>query len=118
MQFFLQKILAHWHFYLFFIIMFLSLAAILIKENLFQKLFALSIFQTNIILLFLAVGFNKKAQVPLIEEIAIGDLIIHSLKEYNNPLPHVLMLTAIVVGLATFALGLAILLRHQYDNDL
>lgn len=86
------------------------------KENLLQKLFALSIFQTNIIVFFLALGFNKRSQVPLIEESDLSTGILMDVEKYTNPLPHVLMLTAIVVGLATFALGLAILLRHQRDS--
>jgi multicomponent Na+:H+ antiporter subunit C len=93
--------------------MFLSLLAIFSKPNLFQRLFALSIFQTNIIIFFLSICFNKEAKIPLIDD---SNPLLNPRTLYENPLPQVLMLTAIVVGLSTFALGLSILFKYQIDN--
>jgi multicomponent Na+:H+ antiporter subunit C len=104
----LTNIINYFNFYAFFIILFLSLFGIFIKKDLFQKLIMLSIFQTNIILFFLSVGFNKDSKIPIL------NLSLQNNSNFIvNPLPEVLMLTAIVVGLATFALGLAILLKNQ-----
>ena len=82
--------------------MFLGIINSLTKRALLHKLIALSIFQTAIILLFLTIGFHSNSQPPLI------DFNQEARRDYANPLPHALMLTAIVVGIATFAVGLTI----------
>lgn len=71
-------------------------------SNLVKKLIGLSLFQTSVLLLYVSAG-KVKGGIPPIqgEDPAI----------YSNPLPQVLMLTAIVVGVATLALGLALVVR-------
>jgi multicomponent Na+:H+ antiporter subunit C len=70
--------------------------------NLMKKLIGLAVFQTSVYLLYIAPGKLVGGTVPIIAE---------GFATYSNPLPHVLILTAIVVGVATLALGLAITVR-------
>jgi multicomponent Na+:H+ antiporter subunit C len=79
-----------------------GLYIIVAHGNMIKKLVGLSIFQTSVYLLFISPGKVLGGTAPII---APGfDL-------YSNPLPHVLILTAIVVGVATIALGLALVVR-------
>lgn len=70
--------------------------------NLIKTLVGLGIFQTSVYLLFIAPGKLIGGTAPILDE---------RFKVYSNPLPHVLILTAIVVGVATLALGLALVVR-------
>lgn len=72
------------------------------RGNLVKKLIGLGIFQTSVYLLYIAPGKLIGGTAPILAE---------QFKVYSNPLPHVLILTAIVVGVATLALGLAIVVR-------
>ena len=82
------------------------------KDNLVKKLIGLSIFQTAIILFYVSIGFkNGPATIPILEGghgEPIKDIAAAS---YFNPVPHVLMLTAIVVGVATVGVALAVIQR-------
>ena len=87
------------------IAMFLLVTGIYIviaRGNLVKKLVGLSIFQTSVYLIYISPGKIIGGTAPIV---APG----HEL--YSNPLPHVLILTAIVVGVATIALGLALVVR-------
>ena len=84
------------------ILMVLGLYVVLARGNLIKKLIGLSIFQTSVYLLYVGPGKIIGGTAPIIAE---------GFDVYSNPLPHVLMLTAIVVGVATLALGLAITVR-------
>lgn len=89
----------HW------ITIFLIMAGLYIivsRSNMIKKLVGLSIFQTSVYLLYVSPGKIIGGTAPIISE----DFAV-----YSNPLPHVLILTAIVVGVATLALGLAIVVR-------
>ena len=79
------------------------------RGNLVKKIIGLNIFQTSVFILFISIGKIEGATAPIL----IGDDVL-----YSNPLPHVLILTAIVVGVATTALGLALVVRvHEaYDS--
>ncbi len=72
------------------------------RGNLVKKLVGLGILQTSVYLLYLAPGKIVGGTAPIVSE---------SFSVYSNPLPHVLILTAIVVGVATLALGLALVVR-------
>jgi multicomponent Na+:H+ antiporter subunit C len=72
------------------------------RSNLIKKITGLSIFQVSVFLLYISIGHVDKGAAPIIAE---------GVKLYSNPLPHVLILTAIVVGVATTALGLALVVR-------
>jgi multicomponent Na+:H+ antiporter subunit C len=79
-----------------------GLYILIASANLVKKLVGLSIFQTSVYLLYIAPGKLIGGTAPII---APGFTV------YSNPLPHVLILTAIVVGIATLALGLALVVR-------
>ena len=79
-----------------------GLYIVVASGNLIKKLVGLSIFQTSVYLLYIAPGKLIGGTAPIIAE----GFTVHS-----NPLPHVLILTAIVVGVATLALGLALVVR-------
>ena len=84
------------------ILMVLGLYVVLARGNLIKKLIGLSIFQTSVYLLYVGPGKIIGGTAPIISE---------GFDLYSNPLPQVLMLTAIVMGVATLALGLAITVR-------
>lgn len=79
-----------------------GLYIVIARNNLIKKLVGLSIFQTAVYLLYIAPGKLIGGTAPIV---APGFVT------YSNPLPHVLILTAIVVGIATMALGLALVVR-------
>lgn len=89
----------------YFIIIFLMVSGLYVvvaRGNMIKKLVGLSLFQTSVYLLYLSPGKILGGTPPIIDE---------NFQIYSNPLPHVLILTAIVVGVATLALGLALVLR-------
>ena len=106
------------------IAMFLLVTGIYIviaRGNLVKKLIGLSIFQTSVYLIYISPGKIIGATAPIIAP---------AFELYSNPLPHVLILTAIVVGVATIALGAALVVRiheaygtieeeeiHRQDQD-
>ncbi len=87
------------------ITIFISIAGLYIviaRGNLIKKLIGLGIFQTSVYLLYIAPGKLIGGTAPIVAP---------EFQVYSNPLPHVLILTAIVVGVATLALGLALVVR-------
>lgn len=89
----------------YFVAIFLMVAGLFIviaRSNLIKKLIGLSIFQTSVYILYIAPGKLIGGTAPILSP---------SYTVYSNPLPHVLILTAIVVGVATLALGLALAVR-------
>ena len=79
-----------------------GLLIVLDSRNMLKKLVGLNIFQSAIFLLFITLGKVREGQAPILAE-------EHGI--YSNPLPHVLILTAIVVSVATTAVGLALVSR-------
>lgn len=91
--------------YIFYFILFcLGLYAMMAKNNLFKKIIGMSIFQASIILFYISIGLKNGGNIPILE---VGNGI--NVSDYVNPLPHVLMLTAIVVGVSTLAVSLSLL---------
>jgi multicomponent Na+:H+ antiporter subunit C len=72
------------------------------RHNLVKKIVGLNIFQTSVFILYISMGKVEGGTAPI---------IVPGVEVYSNPLPHVLILTAIVVGVATTALGLALVVR-------
>ena len=72
------------------------------RGNLVKKVAGLSMFQTSVFILYISMGVVTGGTVPIIVEGALS---------YSNPLPHAMILTAIVVGVSTTALGLALVVR-------
>ena len=79
-----------------------GLTILIARRNLLKKLIGLAILQSSVYLLYIAPGKLVGGTAPIIAD---GHAV------YSNPLPHVLILTAIVVGVATLALGLALVVR-------
>ena len=91
--------------YNYWIVAFLMMAGFYIvvaHGNLVKKLVGLNIFQASVFVLYITLGKVTGGTAPIIES---GYTV------YSNPLPHVLILTAIVVGVATFSVGLALVVR-------
>lgn len=85
-----------------FVLMFMGLFIVMARGNLIKKLVGLGIFQTSVYFLYIGPAKLVGGTAPILSD---------AFKVYSNPLPHVLMLTAIVVGVATLALGLALVVR-------
>ena len=100
------------------LLMMVGLYGIIVKKNFMKKIIGMSILQTAIILFFISIGAKKNATIPIIEHghDAIPGVI--QTTHFINPLPHVLMLTAIVVAVATLgvALSLAIRIYKEYNT--
>jgi multicomponent Na+:H+ antiporter subunit C len=91
--------------YNYWIVAFLMMAGFYIvvsQGNLIKKLVGLNIFQASVFIMYITFGKIAGGTAPIVES---GYTV------YSNPLPHVLILTAIVVGVATFAVGLALVVR-------
>ncbi|MCY3768982.1 MAG: cation:proton antiporter subunit C [Gammaproteobacteria bacterium] len=79
-----------------------GLIIVMDSRNLVKKLVGLGIFQSAVFLVFITLGKKSDGNAPILDA---------SVSVYSNPLPHVLILTAIVVGVATTAVGLALVAR-------
>ncbi|RPJ45512.1 MAG: Na+/H+ antiporter subunit C [Betaproteobacteria bacterium] len=93
---------SHYSYWVTILLMIAGLYIVVARRNLIKKLIGLAIFQTSVYLLYIAPGKLIGGTAPIIAE---------GFTVYSNPLPHVLILTAIVVGVATLALGLALVVR-------
>ncbi|RMG43805.1 MAG: NADH-quinone oxidoreductase subunit J [Candidatus Dadabacteria bacterium] len=107
----LETFTARYYYLLVIFLMMLGLWGMISKRNLMKKLIAMTIFQSAIIFFYIASGVKRGAAIPIIEH----DHTKINPDLYHNPLPHVLMLTAIVVGVATLGVALA-LLERIYDR--
>jgi multicomponent Na+:H+ antiporter subunit C len=94
----------HYNFLVFVLLMMLGLYVAIDSRNLVKKLVGLNIFQTAVFIFYLSTGKVDGGTAPIMIEGAV---------RYSNPIPGVLILTAIVVGVATTALGLALVVRIQ-----
>jgi multicomponent Na+:H+ antiporter subunit C len=99
---FLHEIIAHYNHWITVFLMVSGLYIVVARGNMVKKLVGLSLFQTSVYLLYISPGKILGGTPPIISE---------QFEVYSNPLPHVLILTAIVVGVATLALGLALVVR-------
>lgn len=99
------------NYWAYFFIMLTGLYGMAVKRNLVKKMIGLGIFQTSIMLFYVAIGSKEGATIPIL---TAADVAAHGHIDpaaYINPLPHVLMLTAIVVSVATLGVALALLLK-------
>ena len=90
------------NYWAFIFLMMVGFYILISQGNLIKKLVGLNIFQTSVFILYISMGKVRGGTAPILTE---GDPV------YSNPLPHVLILTAIVVGVATLALGLSLVVR-------
>jgi len=115
----LALIVGKYNYWIYIVLMMIGLYAVVVKKNLIKKIIGMNILQTAIILFYVSIGAKKGATIPIIAHAhnGGGEHVIHA-AEYINPLPHVLMLTAIVVAVATLgvALALSIKVYKQYGT--
>jgi multicomponent Na+:H+ antiporter subunit C len=98
--------------------MMVGLYAMMVKKNLIKKIIGMNIFQTAIILFYVSIGAKRGKDIPIILHGQSGDSHAIQASQYINPLPHVLMLTAIVVSVATLGVALALAMKvyRQYNT--
>ena len=100
----MMELLGLYNYWVFAILLMTGLYAVITKANLFKKLIGISIFQSAVFLLYITMDKVDGGTAPIIQADQLDQI-------YSNPLPQVLILTAIVVGIATLALGLALVVR-------
>ncbi|MFC1837858.1 cation:proton antiporter subunit C [Thermodesulfobacteriota bacterium] len=113
----MQALIYHYNYWIYILLMMIGLYAMLAKNNLVKKVIGMSIFQTAIIVFYVSTGAKEHGSIPIIGHghgHGAAEAAINA-AHYANPLPHVLMLTAIVVSVGTLGVALAICLgvyRH------
>lgn len=118
----MEFVLGHYNYWIVVVLMMAGFYTVISRGNLIKKIAGLNIFQVSVFLLYISIGNVQEGTTPIIAP---------GFQHYSNPLPHVLILTAIVVGVATTALGLALIVRiketygtveeddiHLQDNSL
>jgi multicomponent Na+:H+ antiporter subunit C len=98
----MSEVAGHYAYWVTILLMVAGMYILIARGNLLKKLIGLATLQTSVYLLYIAPGKLIGGTAPIVAE---------GFATYSNPLPHVLILTAIVVGVATLALGLAIVVR-------
>lgn len=84
------------------VLMMIGFYVVIAQGNLVKKIFGLNIFQVSVFLFYISMSKVDSGAAPILDD---------RYQSYSNPLPHVLILTAIVVGVATMSLGLALIVR-------
>ena len=95
-------IMSHFNYWIVVVLMMTGFYIVIAHGNLIKKIVGLSIFQTSVFIFYISMAKVDGGTAPILSE---------GISQYSNPLPHVLILTAIVVGIATTALGLALVIR-------
>ena len=98
-----MRVLGLFNYWAVIFLMMVAFYILIARGNLVTKLIGLNIFQTSVFILYISMGKVRGGTAPILIE---GEQIL-----YSNPLPHVLILTAIVVGVATTAVGLSLIVR-------
>ncbi len=101
----MSSALGLFNYWLVIVLMMTGLYVLMAKQNLIKKVIGLNVFQTAVIMFYILLGKVHGGTAPI--------LTGRPDEVYSNPVPHVLMLTAIVVGIATTALALALVVRLQ-----
>ena len=114
----LEFVIGHLNYWLFILLMMTGLYIVVAKGNLVKKIVGLNIFQTSVFMLYISIGKVTGGTAPIFPM----DMKVDPDVVYSNPLPHVLILTAIVVGIATASRGLAFIIftsrrRHTIEED-
>ena len=101
-----MEALGVWNYWVVVLLMMIGLYTVIARDHLVKKLIGLGVFQVSVIMFYVSMGKVTGGTAPIIPDEVPAEGILSS-----NPLPHVLMLTAIVVGVATLAVGLALVVR-------
>jgi multicomponent Na+:H+ antiporter subunit C len=105
-------IIGKYNYWIYITLMMIGFYAMIGKRNLVKKIIGMNIFQTAIILFYVSIACKKEgATLPIIEHAHEHGGHVIEVSSYINPLPHVLMLTAIVVMVATLGVALAVLIK-------
>jgi multicomponent Na+:H+ antiporter subunit C len=104
----MSQILGLYNYWIVILLMMAGLYNVIARGNLIKKLIGLNIFQTSVFLLYISMGKVEGGTAPIVAE---------GMATYSNPLPHVLILTAIVVGIATTSVGLSLVIRIREAYD-
>jgi multicomponent Na+:H+ antiporter subunit C len=114
-----EFIVGHYNYWMYIGLMMIGFYAMMAKRNLIKKIIGMNIFQSAIILFYISTSVKKGgASVPILEYAHGHGAHAIDVMQYANPLPHVLMLTAIVVMVATLgvALAVAIMIYRRYNS--
>jgi len=106
----ISEIVAKYNYWIYVVLMMIGFYAMIGKRNLVKKLLGMNIFQTAIILFFVSIGVKKGGGIPIVDKYQALEGGVDA-STVVNPLPHVLMLTAIVVGVSVTGVALAVLIR-------
>ena len=114
----LEFFLGHINYWLFIILMMTGFYIVVSRGNYVKKIVGLNIFQVAVFMLYISIGKVTSGTAPIFPTDSRGKIKVDPEIVYSNPLPHVLILTAIVVGIATTSLGLALIvrIREEYDS--
>ncbi|MGI9519071.1 MAG: cation:proton antiporter subunit C [Pirellulaceae bacterium] len=104
-----EQVLGLYNYWIVIFLMMTGFFIVIARKNMIKTIIGLNIFQTSVFLLYITMGKVNGGEAPIIRPDAGPDVV------YSNPLPSVLMLTAIVVGIATTALALALIVRIRED---
>lgn len=108
---FFSYIVARYNYWAALVLLLIGLYGMIAKNNLVKKVIGMSIFQSAIILFYVSMGEKRGGTIPILNSHTAHDAAHAAIDPtaYANPLPHVLMLTAIVVGVATLGVALALI---------
>ena len=96
------EVLGLYNYWIVIVLMMTGFYIVISRDNLIKKIIGLNIFQTSVFLLFITIGKVEGGTAPILAD---------GFEVYSNPLPSVLILTAIVVGIATTSVALALIVR-------
>ena len=118
----MEQLIANFNYVIVVILMMIGLWSMLAQKNLIKKCIGMAIFQTGIILFFISIGAKDNALIPILTETANHVYPVPVVAKVANPLTQILMLTAIVVGVATLGVGLALAQKiyqqhSSFDED-
>ena len=103
-----MELLGYYNYWVFAVLLMIGFYAVIARGNLIKKLLGLSIFQSAVFLMYITMNKVEGGTAPIVQK-GVDEQI------FSNPLPQVLILTAIVVGVSTTALGLAIVVRIKEE---
>ena len=110
MEGWLSDLVAKYNYWIYVVLMMIGFYAMIRKNNLVKKLIGMNIFHTAIILFFISAGAKRGGKIPIVnKEQALAGAV--QAADIVNPLPHVLMLTAIVVSVSVTGVALAVMLK-------
>lgn len=103
-----MELLGLYHYWVFAVLLMIGFYAVVAKVNLVKKLIGISLFQSAVFLLYITMSKVTGGTAPILQDGMVDPV-------FSNPLPQVLILTAIVVGISTTALGLGIVVRIKEE---